>query len=247
MHSRIKTPKFQTVTTLTLMALTLSLITTPSVTAASNTLIVIAFTYHTREEFVQIKNVSALPVNLNGYCIGDEETDGQSEGMAALPDISLAPGDSIIIAQDADSWSYSQSPDYSFRDNAVSVPILGACTTWSGGAGSFALSDSGDEVMIVDSSDNLIDGACYGSSPCNFNGSGNNTILTDGPLSTSDPGFKRQNDTDTDMKADWGTNPSAVTLNGMAIAPALPATVVALMTLTSGMGLVAAALRRRHA
>jgi hypothetical protein len=171
MRRRVKTLGFRTVTTLALVTLTLSPIATSSVAAASNTLIVIAFTYHDGDEFVQIKNVSTSPVSLNGYCIGDEETNGEGEAMAALPDISLASGDSIIIAQDADNWRYSQSPDYSFRTNSVSVPRLNPCATWSGGAGNFALSDSDDEVVIIDSSGGLVDGACYGSSLCNFNGS----------------------------------------------------------------------------
>jgi hypothetical protein len=79
-----------------------------------------------------------------------------------------------------------------------------------------------------------------------FNGTGTNTILTDGPLNTGDPGFKRQNDTDTDIKADWETNPSAVTLNRIAVAPVFPATLIAVMTLTSGAGLAAVALRRKR-
>lgn len=187
-----------------------------TVTAASTTLLVERFSYQdSKAEYVKIKNISAAGIDLTGYKVGDEETKGGGEGMYDLPTVTLAAGDSLIIAKDADNWDYSNpsQPNYSFLSNSVGVPVLIKYSTWA--KGSFGLNNDGDEVIILDSGDNLVDGVCYGDSSCNFNDTGNDTILIDGSLPdlpTNDVGYKRNNDVDTDAQTDWLANPNAITL-----------------------------------
>lgn len=214
--------------------------------AASTTLIIERFSYQsTPSEYVKIKNISGAPINLSSYRIGDEELRTSTEGMYFLPNINLAVGSSIIIATDADGWTFGGLPDYSFAANALGVPILTPDPTWA--SGTFALSNTGDEIIIIDNLNLQVDGVCYGTSTCNFNATGANTILTSGPLAdlvSTEAGYRRNSDIDTDTTSDWTNNPTAITLRNFTAQAnsaswALPAAALALL---AGGGLW---LRRR--
>jgi hypothetical protein len=196
---------------------TMLLITASVSNAASTTLQVERFVYDDSavgEEYVKICNVSASAISLNDYKVGDEETSGSTEGMYYLPSISLGSGTYIIIARRADHFQarFGFAPDYEFV-NSNATPDLTRYTAW--GSGSWALADGGDEIIILDPSDDLVDGICWGSG--SETTSTGDTIVTDDCSNTASAiypqGLKRTTAMDTDTTGDFGTIlPNRVTL-----------------------------------
>jgi uncharacterized repeat protein (TIGR01451 family) len=110
----------------------------------------------TVEEWVQIQNVSLASVAITGFKLGDEETIGGGEGMRAFPAGGvLAPGQLVVVAVNAAGFQalYGVAPDYDFS-------AMAAYSTWAGGG--VALSNAGDEVLLLDPSDTAVDVASYG-------------------------------------------------------------------------------------
>jgi hypothetical protein len=203
-------------THLIVMVLLATLLLWTPTKATSNTLIITRFVYRDimepytpRGEYVVIKNISDGPINLVNYRIGDEEAQGGTEGMYFLPDYTLTPGTSVIIAADQDSWNYPTSPD-------LYISTLTPDTTW--GSGGFSLSNLGDQVVLIDNIGNLVDGACYGNVTCTFSGTVQVAILdTALVMDVNQPGYKRNSDTDTDRAVDWQTNPTAIRVTSLEV------------------------------
>ena len=227
---------------LSILFIFLLIVTSPA-QATSNTLLIDRFLYNGSvtygssvsqtegDEYVKICNVSPGSISLDGYKVGDEETksDPASEGMYFLPNISLASGQCILIVRRAPEYltRFSAPSDgtlfYEFASNGVddpSVPNLAKYTSWS--TGDFSLRNAGDEVVLLDSNDYLVDGVCYGTSPNAFNGVAP-SIFADGcsGLSVGDgEGLKRTSSVDTDSFTDFGNNPTAVELLDLGVQPA---------------------------
>jgi len=135
--------------------------------APSTTLIVSEVSYDTpgtdsAEEWIAIHNSSPDPVDLSNYKVGDEETSGGSEGMFQFPaGASIAPGQEVVVAQKASGFYalYGYNPDYELADTDPTVPDMSKYTAWS--SGNIALSNDGDEVLLLDSSDNVVDVVVY--------------------------------------------------------------------------------------
>lgn len=229
--------------------------------AASTTLQIERFVYDGKtptdegDEYVKICNVSASTIDLSGYKIGDEETKGSGEGMYSLPAESLVPDGCIIVAKNANQFNtrYGFLPNYEIvvtgggmTDN-LSVPNLSQYTAW--GTGSWALSNSGDELLLLSPTDALVDGICFEGGTNNFNATGAGTLVTDActSLNVGDGvGLKRGSNTDTDTTTDFsGTPPNAITLNALTAASAPVAAALPALGLAALGGL--ALYRRRRA
>ena len=107
------------------------------------------------EEWIELYNAGAATIDLTGFKVGDEETQGSStEGMIAFPiGASIAPGQVIVIANKATAFFalYGFDPDYELVESSGSVPNLTKYSSWATGA--VELSNSGDEVLILDAAD----------------------------------------------------------------------------------------------
>lgn len=207
--------------------------------AASTTLQIERFVYDGQtptdegDEYVKICNVSGSGVDLTGYKIGDEETKLGTESMYNLPATTLAAGSCIFIAKNANQFNtrYGFLPDYEtivsgggMTDNA-GIPNLSKYTSWS--SGDWGLANGGDEIILLDPSDALVDGICYEAGTNNFNATGAGTIVSNActNLNVGDGvGLKRGNTTDTDATTDFSvTLPNALTLRTLrASAPLSP-------------------------
>ena len=106
--------------------------------------------------YITIRNYGSTPISLNGYKVGDSETFNDGEGMFRLPNIALDSGAAIVIAEDADNWSFETPPDYSFAPNSVGIPVLIPYNFWS--FGTLDLDDNSDEVVLLDGDDQFVDG-----------------------------------------------------------------------------------------
>lgn len=115
-----------------------------------------------QQEWMEIYNPTSSAVDLSGYKIGDEETQGGSEGMYQFPaGASLATGQKAVVALKATGFYalYGFNPDYEVVDTDASVPDLTPYSAWA--SGTIALSNSGDEVLLLNGADFAVDVVTY--------------------------------------------------------------------------------------
>jgi hypothetical protein len=120
------------------------------------------------DEFVELCNPNLSPVDLTGYKVGDEETAGGGESMYQFPiSTILAANACLIVAKNADQFAarFGMLSDYevivtgaSFTDN-LNVPNLIKYTAW--GSGSWSLSNTGDELVVLGWNDEILDSVAY--------------------------------------------------------------------------------------
>jgi hypothetical protein len=116
-------------------------------------------------EWIEIYNPSHVAVVLNGFKIGDEETPRGTEGMLLFSTtVVVEPGDFILVANEAQAFYniYGRYPDFEIKSTVAEVPELISYPDW--GSGSIVLGTAGDEVLLLDSSDAVVDVVAYGNS-----------------------------------------------------------------------------------
>jgi hypothetical protein len=121
------------------------------------------------DEFVEICNADGEPVDLTGFKVGDEESRGEGEGMYYLPEgRMLAPEECLLVAKNAAQFvaRFGTYPDGELvasgagYSDTVSIPNLTRYSDWA--SGTWALADDGDEVLLLDPADRLVDSVAYG-------------------------------------------------------------------------------------
>ena len=121
-------------------------------------------------EWIEIFNRSAIDIDLRGYKIGDSEIKGDLEGMYALPDgAHVSAGQTVLVANQASLFAqnYGFFPDFEITDSEPEVPDLSKYRSWSGGV--INLSNSGDELLLLDPDDQIMDSVSWGNSIFAFN------------------------------------------------------------------------------
>lgn len=153
-------------------------------------------------EWFEIHNLTGVALDLAGFKIGDEETAGGSEGMAAFPvGSAIAGGGVLVIANDAAAFSaaYGWPPDFELAGADPNVPDMVEYGAWSGG--SISLSNSGDELLLLDAGDLLVDAVSWAGSTWAFNPSVPG-VAAGHSIDRSPAGQ------DTDSAADWIDQPA---------------------------------------
>jgi hypothetical protein len=120
-------------------------------------------------EWFEVYNAGNGPANLYDYKIGDEETIGQGEGMMRFPPGSvLLEGEILVIANQAMSFysKYGFYPDFELMNTNAVVPDLTPYGDWS--SGSINLSQSEDELLLLDKNDQVQDCLSWGGSTWAF-------------------------------------------------------------------------------
>ncbi len=115
-------------------------------------------------EMFEVTSLAIDFLSLEGYRVGDEETIGGSEGMAVFPTSPLIDfGDAITVANRATEFraTLGRDPDYELIDSNALVPTLGRDTNW--GTGAISLANGGDELILVDPYDTIVDAVVWGS------------------------------------------------------------------------------------
>jgi hypothetical protein len=154
------------------------------------------------EEWVELYNGGGSVLDLTGYKVGDEETYGGTEGMYRFPDgAHLVSGGVIIIANRASAFeaSFGFMPDYELVESIPGVPNLLKYSDWSGG--SVYLNNNGDEVLVLDPADVLVDAVSWGDSTWAFDPSAPD--VDQGHSLERRPVYQ-----DTDSATDWVDQPS---------------------------------------
>lgn len=120
-------------------------------------------------EWIELYNTGGTAIDLSSYKVGDEELPNGIEGMYQFPvNATIIPGQVIVIANRADNFilRYGFSPDYELVDSDASVPNLNIYLPWANG--NVNLSNSGDEVLILDETDSFADTVSWGDSDWAF-------------------------------------------------------------------------------
>jgi uncharacterized repeat protein (TIGR01451 family) len=149
-------------------------------------------------EFIEIVNVSPIAIGLSNYKIGDEGTLDGGEGMRQFSSGSIAPGQVIVWANNADTFTgtYGFLPDYAQTVGAQPVTQTTTYSAWA--SGSVSLNNDGDEVILLDGSDTAIDVVMYD------NGNDPWPGLANADFSVSDGESMER------VPADWDTNDISV-------------------------------------
>jgi hypothetical protein len=120
-------------------------------------------------EWIEIFNRSKVGIDLHGYKIGDSETRNDLEGMYEFPEGShISPGKPMVIANQSVLFfvQFGFYPDFELLETDPEVPNLTKYRDWTGGA--INLRNSGDEVLILNQKDELVDAASWGDSSFAF-------------------------------------------------------------------------------
>jgi len=148
-------------------------------------------------EWIELHNAGGSTIILTGIKVGDEETEGEGEGMYQFPDGALIESGSVmVIANQAVEFEsvYGFKPQYELVNSDAAVQDLSKYSDWAGG--SVGLSNTGDEVLLLDASDDLLDSISWGSSTWAFEPPVPD--VTQGHSLERDPA-----DQDTDTAGDW--------------------------------------------
>lgn len=119
----------------------------------------------TGKEWFELYNPTASTVILTGFKLGDAVNQGDYERLYQFPDgAQIGPGETLVIAQTATgfrSLGYSSptDPDYEWNDTDPAIPNL-IPSNW--GNGELALSNNGDEVLLLDANGAVVDVVVYG-------------------------------------------------------------------------------------
>ena len=148
-------------------------------------------------EWIELYNRGYESINLTNHKIGDSETAGDLEGMYYFPKGTIIfPGQVIIIANQASLFSqyYGFMPDFEFSDSQESVPNMVKDKAWA--SGNVNLNNGGDEILLINQQDTLLDGISWGDSTHAFNP----------PISLVDEGHSLERipaDYDGNQAAEW--------------------------------------------
>ncbi|MBE2248082.1 MAG: lamin tail domain-containing protein [Myxococcus sp.] len=113
-------------------------------------------------EWIAVTNVSPVAQSLAGFKLGDEETIDGSEGMSQFPvGATVAAGATYVVATNGAQYNtrFGVLPDAEYA-GATAAPDMTAFASWA--TGSVALANAGDEVVLLDPSNVLLDVAVYG-------------------------------------------------------------------------------------
>ncbi len=179
----------------------------PSATPAAGSVVISEVLYDPTgsepdAEWFEMYNASGNAIDLTGYRIGDEETQGGSEGMFAFPEGSvLGPGEYWVVANDGLVFAeiYAFVPDFELAGSHSDSPDLIKYTAWSGG--NISLSNAGDELLLLDPGGNIVDAVSWGASTWAFN-PGVPDVPAGKSIERYPPGA------DTDQWLDWREQPS---------------------------------------
>lgn len=116
-------------------------------------------------EWIEIYHPGAFPFLLDGVKVGDAARAGAREGMLIFPPGAVVqPGEVLVVAQEGAHFAanYGFLPHYEIRDTLASMPDMEKYASWS--SYPLRLRDGGDEVLILDGQDRVVDVLAYGDS-----------------------------------------------------------------------------------
>jgi len=118
-----------------------------------------------QDEWIEVFNRTGQDnFSLDGFKLGDEETPGGTEGMVAFPlGHTIGLDDVVVVANNGATFVASNgfAPDFEIADSGA-VPDMFDYAAWSA-TGSVQLANGGDQLLLLDPCDTVIDVVTYGS------------------------------------------------------------------------------------
>lgn len=149
----------------------------------------------TGSEWVQVYNPTPITVTLTGYKLGDQAAPGATgftvDGMWQFPAGSvIGPGQRLNVAITGRGFfdKYGFPPAFAFFTSDVPVPLMSPYLQYTPNI-SFALANTGDEVLLLGPIDQLIDGVAWGTNSLPDNES---CAAIDPSLYPQNPSIKRE-------------------------------------------------------
>jgi predicted extracellular nuclease len=216
---------------------------------ATSTLLITEIYYNppgeeSEREWLEIANVGTAVLDLSGIKVGDEEQAGGGEGMRRFPEGTLIePEQAIVVAQTAVGFRflYGQNPDFELIDSDPTVPDMRNYPLWAGG--DVALANGGDEILLLDEKNQIIDSMNYGEKTTYFSPAV--TAVFEGQSIERNPANCDSN-TATDWQPQGLPNPGAVQFDDACRTPVNPAELESLPPIgdIQGMGVAAARINQ---
>lgn len=179
-------------------------------------------------EWVEIANLGDADVELAGYKLSDAATPSSREGTVAFPaGVVVAPGQAVVVARSAAGFGalFGMNPALEVTADDPGVPEMEPYAGW--GSDEFALANDGDEVLLLDRKDRVVDAVNYGDQEGFFHPSVAGVVT--GQSIERSPAH-----CDSDSAADWLPRdiptPGMITIDGECRAPADPAADVELLS-----------------
>lgn len=115
-------------------------------------------------EWYAVRNTTGATIALDNYKLGNEATPDGAQGMFSFPaGASLAPGASFTVARAGAAYQayFGAAPDAELPpDTLAGTPDMAMFAPWASGA--VQLADAGDELLVLDPSNTILDVAVYG-------------------------------------------------------------------------------------
>jgi cardiolipin synthase A/B len=172
----------------------------------------------TGSEWVQIYNPTPITVSLTGYKLGDQALPGPTgftvDGMWQFPlGGNIGPSQVLNVATTGRGFfnKYGYPPQIAFFSSDVPVPVMSPYLQYTPNI-SFSLANTGDEVLLLGPTDQLIDGVAWGTGSLPGNISCPAIDMSQYPPNTPNPSIMRSplwKDMD-NCNVDFVVDPSAL-------------------------------------
>jgi cardiolipin synthase A/B len=116
-------------------------------------------------EFIELVNPTGTPIDISGYGIGDAVNPDDYEDMRRFPPGTiLGPQQTIVIATTATGFFdyFGFNPDFEVVATDPTVPVLPKDPHWGHPDTFIQLGNQGDEVLLLDPNNQLVDILVYG-------------------------------------------------------------------------------------
>ncbi len=117
-------------------------------------------------EFIEIVNPTYAAVDLSGYSLGDAVSRDDFEDVRRFPEGTILSGGTVIVVATSAIDFFEQFhkwPDFEILETTTVVSNLIDDPTWGDTAALLRLGNQGDEVILRDNVDGVIDVVTYGS------------------------------------------------------------------------------------
>jgi len=117
-------------------------------------------------EFIELTNPTGQPIDLSNYALGDAVNRTDFEDTRRFPaGTSIAPGGTLVVATAATAFKaeFGVNPDFEILSTDGAVPDMIDDLTWGDPNALLQLANGGDEVILRDPADQIVDAIAYGS------------------------------------------------------------------------------------
>ncbi len=116
-------------------------------------------------EFVELVNPGNTVLDIGGFALGDAALITDFEDVRRFPPgTRLPPGAGLVVAANALAFQamFARLPAFELQDTHPTVPELIDDPAWGSPEASFRLGNGGDEVILRDAQDRIVDAVVYG-------------------------------------------------------------------------------------